>query len=206
MERLTPFAKTVQDSPVLSQQSSLHDLELQRSILCSIVDAINRELICAERTGVVPRIIAGDGSLVSTTAIHLADAVEVRVAVACEAVVDPLRSWKAVVVLHVELANAHGASSSVTDLEIIHSPLRKSRCINLLVAQRAGVAPASHGASARVHAILETQGVDQICGTAHPIREFGGVWLQSACDGVAATHLGPAVIEDDVFVPGVFEA
>jgi hypothetical protein len=95
----TPLAQTVQNSTVLSFQRALHDTELQRSVLGRVIDAVNGEIISAESTGVVPRVVASRRSGVSTAAVHFADAIEVRVAVASETVVDPDLRREAVVVL-----------------------------------------------------------------------------------------------------------
>jgi len=48
--------------------------------------------------------------------------------------------------------------------------------------------------------------MDFVGGAAHAVRELGGVGHQAARDGVAAVHFRPAVVEDEVLVPGVFES
>lgn len=97
--RHTPLAQTVEDSTVLGFQRALHDAELQRSVLRRVVDTVDRKFIGTESTGVVPGVVAGGRSGISAAAVDLADAVEVRVAVASEAVVDPDLRREAVVVL-----------------------------------------------------------------------------------------------------------
>lgn len=97
--RHTPLAQAVQNRTVLRFQRALHDAELQRGVLGRVVDAVNREVIGAESTGVVPGIVASGRSSIGTAAVHFADAVKVRVAVASEAVVDPDLRREAVVVL-----------------------------------------------------------------------------------------------------------
>jgi hypothetical protein len=95
----TPLAQTVQHRTVLSFQRALHNAELQRGVLRRVVDAVDREVISAESTGVVPGVVAGRRRGVGAAAVHFPDAVEVRVAVASEAVVDPDLGREAVVVL-----------------------------------------------------------------------------------------------------------
>lgn len=97
--RHTPLAQTVQDSTVLGFQRALHNAELQRSVLRRVVDTVDREFVSTESTGVVPGVVAGGRSGISAAAVDLADAVEVRVAVASKAVVDPDLRREAVVVL-----------------------------------------------------------------------------------------------------------
>jgi hypothetical protein len=94
----------------------------------------------------------------------------------------------------------------IADLEVVHSPLREGRCIDRFVAQRARVTTASHSASARVHAILQAQRVDLICGAAHSVRELGGVWHESTGDRVTATHLRPAIVKYKILIACVLKS
>ena len=98
-KRRTPFAETVQDGAVLSEQCSFHDLELQGCVLGRVVDAINGEFVGTERAGVVPGVVAGDGSCIGTASVHLADSVEVWITIASKAVVNPFLRRETVVVL-----------------------------------------------------------------------------------------------------------
>jgi hypothetical protein len=204
--RRTPLAETVQDGAVLRQQRSFHDLELQGCILRRIVDAIDGELVGTKRAGVVPGVIAGDGSCIGTASIHLANSVEVRVAIASKAVVDPFLGWEAVVVLFIGSAMSHEIDSHLTNLEIVNSPLRKGLRVYRFVTQRARVATACHGASTRVHAILQAQSMDLVCGAAHAIRELFGIRHQSISDRITVILHRPTIVEDNVLVPGVLEA
>lgn len=95
----TPFAETVQDRPVLRPQCSFHDFELESSIFRCVVNAIDGKFVSAEGACVVPGIVIRDGRLVGAAAIDLANPIESGIAVACEALVNPFRSRKAVVIL-----------------------------------------------------------------------------------------------------------
>lgn len=93
-----------------------------------------------------------------------------------------------------------------TYLEIVDSPLREGLRVDRLITQRARVATTSHGASTRVHAILQAQSMDLVCGAAHTIRELLSIRYQSAGDRITVILHRPTVVENDVLVPGVLEA
>jgi len=96
--------------------------------------------------------------------------------------------------------------TEITNLEIVNSPLRKSLSIDCFIAQRARVATTGHGASTRVHAVLQAQSMYLVCGTTHAIGELAGIRHQSAGDRITVILYRPAIVEDDVLVPGILEA
>lgn len=95
--------------------------------------------------------------------------------------------------------------TGITDLEIVNSPLSEGLGVNCFITQGTRVATASHSASARVHAILQAQSMNLVCGTAHAIRELCGIRHKSAGDRITVILYRPTVVEDDVLVPSVFE-
>lgn len=99
-----------------------------------------------------------------------------------------------------------GTETGLTYLEIVDSPLREGLRVDRLITQRARVATTSHGASTRIHAILQAQSMDLIRGTTHAIRELLGIRHQSASDRITVISHRPTVVENDVLVPGVLEA
>ena len=95
----TPLAQAVQNGPVLGEQLSLHDLKLQSSLLCCVVNAVDRKFVSAERAGIVPRVVTRDGRCSRTAPINFTDTIKVWIAVASKAVIDPFGGREAIVVL-----------------------------------------------------------------------------------------------------------
>jgi hypothetical protein len=48
--------------------------------------------------------------------------------------------------------------------------------------------------------------MDLVCGAAHTIRELLGIRHQSASDRITVILYRPAVVEDDILIPGILEA
>ena len=48
--------------------------------------------------------------------------------------------------------------------------------------------------------------MDLVCGAAHTIREFFGIWHQSASDRITVILHRPTIVENNVLVPSVLEA
>ena len=68
----TPFAHRVKDRPVLGEELSLHDLELQSSFTGRVVVSINWEFIGAERASIVPRVVRGNRGCICTRTVDFA--------------------------------------------------------------------------------------------------------------------------------------
>ena len=86
-------------------------------------------------------------------------------------------------------------------LEEVHAPLGKGGRVHELVVKARGVAGAGANPRAGVHAELEALAVDVVGHGLHAVGELFGVGNEAAVR--AALAQGPAVVDDEVFIPCV---
>lgn len=103
-----------------------------------------------------------------------------------------------------QLAGNMAGLEAVIVLKEIDAPFGEQRRILELMLEAARIAGASVGADAGIHAELQAFGVDIIGQRFHPAGEFGRIGHKIAV-GIPFLQ-APAVVDDDIFVAGIFIA